>query len=225
MSSLRRSIAVLLAVGLMLSGPQGLAAEGADASESPRSSGPLVGLFPFPCADNGPAGPNEARGQSCSWFYELLPAETNATEDFSAYWIQFEIDPGKRFCAKRIDFELEVSAEHRIVSAVPNKSEHIKRAKPQITQLVVDGGGTAPVPGIIEQDVVAPVGRTKVSVQERTYSYRWTGNSRDKIMIAIGIQLAHEAGPPQFFYEWSESGGFTMGSCRAYKIQIATHRP
>jgi hypothetical protein len=203
----------------LVSAPQVVASAGSDASNNPRTSGPLVGLV-TQCPDNGPAARNEAKGQSCAWSYQLAPAESNATEDFSAFWIQMEIDPGAGWCAKEIRFSISAPSDGRIVSGVPSEGGRITKARPEVTELVVDGEGTAPLPGLISQDVYVPEGRTKVSVNGKRYSYAWRGDSREKIVVAIGVQMAHGRVPPDFFYTISESEGGSVGSCGRYLVRI-----
>ena len=204
----RRIVALALVVGLSLAADPAAAAP-ADASDSPRVSGPLLGS-PLGCEDNGPSGPGELRGQSCTWSYELAPAHTNPTEDFSALWTQIEIDPGSGMCAQRIEFEVRLSGGERIVSAAPVTAAAAREA---VTGLVVDAGAAAPVPGRIEQDVAPPPGRVRIEVGDHRYSYTWTGRSRRKVMIAVGIQFSHGRVPPDFWTAMSTSTGSGGGSC------------
>lgn len=53
-----------------------------------------------------------------------------------------------------------------------------------------------------------------------TYSYRWTGRSRNKIVIALGVQFAYTSVPPDLFTIWSEGQGMGMGSCRPMTIRV-----
>ncbi len=205
----RRIVALALVAGLSLPA-EPVAAATADASDSPRVSGPLLGT-PLGCEDNGPSGPGELSGQSCTWSYELAPAHTNATEDFSVLWTQMEIDPGTGMCAQRIEFELRLSGGERIVSAAPTTAA---AARGSVTKLVVDADGAAPVPGQIEQDVAPPPGRVRIEVGDRRYSYTWTGRSRHKVMIAVGIQFPHGRVPPQLQTAMAVSTGSGGGSCR-----------
>jgi hypothetical protein len=159
-------------------------------------------------------------GQSCSWSYDLLPAESNATEDYSAYWVQIEVDPGKGECARMILFEMDAPGDGRIVSAVPDKTVRSSEAHPATTELIVDGGGTAPVPGAISKEVIVPTGKTTVDFDEDHYSAMWWGKSRDKVMIAFGVQYTHTSVPPELFYSWSESQGMGGGSCRPITLRV-----
>jgi hypothetical protein len=209
-----------LSLVLLLAGASGPSAgeTDPDASRSPRVSGPLLG-FPFDCEDNGPADPGETRGQSCTWSYELAPIETDVEHDFSAYWVQMEIEPSKGSCALELIFDLELPDSATLISATHEKNRRIKKNTEQLSRLLVDGGGTAPVPGTIEQDVAVPKGREKIKMRERGYRYRWIGRSRDKVVVAIGLQIAHRSTPPEFFYTTSEGHGMGWGSCRPYIIE------
>lgn len=222
MTTVRRLPAVLVVSLLFVFPASPASANEPDASHAPRTSGPLVGV-PWPCEDNGPAEPGEAKGQSCSWAYELAPAETNAGEDFSAFWIQMEIDPGKGWCAKEMRFELTAPTDGRIVSAAPDRGSRITKSSPSTTELVVDGEAAAPVPGTIAQDIGLTSGRTKVEVDEDHYSFVWRGNSRTKVMVAIGVQFAHNRVPPETFYSFSGSEGAAMGSCRTPLLRARPH--
>lgn len=218
MLSWRLPLIVLLSVLLLLPAV-GVAADGPDASDDPRVSGPLVGV-PWPCEDNGPAGPNEAKGQSCSWSYDLIPAETDTGADFSALWIQMEIDPGKGWCAQQMHLELEAPSGSRIVSAVPDRGGRMTKSSPSVSELVVDGDGSAPLPGTIGQDIDLTSGRTKISFDEDHYRFVWRGNSRNKVMVAIGLQFAHSRPPSELFSFYSGSEGAGMGSCRSPAMRV-----
>jgi hypothetical protein len=195
-----------------------LGARNPDASDPPQTSGPLVGS-PFGCEDDGPPGHNEIKAQACSWSYELIPAELDATHDFSAYWLQMEVDP-ESGCVKEMFFKVTVPPEMRILSAVPSRSRRIVKSRPMTTQLVVDGDGSAPVPGAVSQDLTSAPGRTFVTSGTRTYSYRWRGNSPHKVVVAIGLQLSHPSLPSDsLFSAWSEGLGFGWGSCRPIIIR------
>lgn len=152
------------------------------------------------------------KGQACGWAYQLAPAETDADEDFSAVWIQIEIDPGPG-CASLMAFELTLPPGARIVSAVPS-SDGRARELPTTTEIIVDGDGGAPVPGVIAQDIAPESGTVSVSLFKRRFRYVWLGRSRDKIAAAIGVQLAHKAPLDSWFAQWSEMVAMGGGSCR-----------
>ena len=164
----------LLLVGLLCTSlswtAQPVGAEDPNASNPPRVSGPLVGS-PLGCEDDGPAGPGEAKWQACSWHYQLA-GDGNFEEDFSAYWLQMEIDPGKGLCAKGMSFKISDLNGVRIVSAVPRRSSRIPKSRSITTELVVDAEGSAPVPGTVAQDGLLGPGRTTVRRDEDSYSYR-----------------------------------------------------
>ena len=191
----------------------------ADASTPPRTSGPVVGAA-IPCEDNGPAGRNEAKGQACSWSYQLLPVDTSASEDFRVYWIQMEIDPGKGMCAHELSFGMTQPEPGAIVSAMPDKDRRIDSYTEEVATFSVDAAGTAPVPAVLEQDVALGKGRISVELDENSYSFRWRGNSKKKVMFAIGVELSNDSGPPDLFYTWEESQGGAMGSCRPLSVQV-----
>lgn len=220
MASTRHSLLAAFVATTVLGLPYPVAANDPDASDPPRTSGPLVGLS-MPCEDNGPAGPGEAKGQSCSWFYDLAPAETNLGEDFSAYWIQMEIDPGKGWCAKKLTFELSAPSDGRIVSAAPDRGRRIAKGRVTTAELIVDAEGAAPVPGTVAQDVKPGRGRITVKMNEDHYMFRWRGNSPDKVMVAVGVQLSHGRLPPELVYSWQEGVGFATGTCREPTLRAA----
>lgn len=218
MEKLRRLSLVAGLCLALLGATSPVGADDFDASDPPRTSGPLVGS-PFGCDDNGPAKPHETRGQACSWAYDLVPAQTNATEDFSAYWVQIEVDPGKHWCVKEVSFKVTAPNHVRIVSAVPARGHRIARAKGMTSRLVVDAEGTAPVPGVVSQGLSTTPGRTTVDVGHRRYSYRWRGNSADKLGVAIGLQLAGQRLSPELFRVWSEGIGFIVGTCSTHVVR------
>jgi hypothetical protein len=214
---IKRLLALVAAIICLL--PPTAFAEEPDASTTPRTSGPIVTTTPGECEDNGPAGPQEVKGQSCSWAYQLLPAHTNATEDFLVYWMQMEIDPGTGWCAQRLEFDIELS-DARIASVTPDKGQRIKQAEVTTTEFVVDGDGSAPVPGTIAQDVQVGKGRTTVSVDEQKYRFTWTGNTKEKVVIAVGVQIAYTRTPPGLFFSVSGGQGMGAGSCRPIIIRV-----
>lgn len=219
MIAVRRHLLVGLLCAAVSWPAQPAAAQDPDASNPPRVSGPLVGS-PLGCEDNGPAAPGEAKGQSCSWLYDLVPAESNLEENFSAYWVQMEIDPGKGWCAKEMSFTMSAPSDGRIVSAAPDRGGRIGKSRLTTTELIVDAEGAAPLPGTVAQDVKPGRGRVTVTMDESVYSYRWRGNSRDKVVLAVGIQMTHAGLPPELFSTWSEGMSFTMGSCRTPSLRF-----
>jgi hypothetical protein len=100
------------------------------------------------------------------------------------------------------------------VSASAEENRRIDRSSQPIAELIVDGDGSAPVPGTVSQDIMVTEGRERVRMTDHTYSYTWSGSSKSKVMVAIGLQLSYRSVPPEFFYSWSEGQGVGWGSCR-----------
>ena len=195
-----------------------LEARNPDASHRPRTSGPLLG-YPFDCEDNGRASRGQMKAQACTWSYELIPAELDATNDFSAYWVQMEVDPGGAgWCAKEMFFEANLGGKAEIISATPSRSGRVTKARPLTRTLEVDGGGTAPIPGTVSQKLTSLVGRTSVRQGAHSYTYRWRGNSPHKVVTAIGLQFSRPTVPAEAMATWGEGMGVTTGTCRAQLI-------
>ena len=211
-----RTLFVLLSVGAALLPAQPVGAKGPDASKAPRTSGPLVGS-PLGCEDNGPAGRGEFKSQSCAWHYELAPVDQNINRDFGAYWIQMEADPGPGWCAYHLGFALSQPEGARILSVAPRRTTRIEEQRSGTTRLVVDGGGAASLAGSIEQDVLLSPRRIKVEKARDHYRFRWSGKSRDKVVVAIGIELAH-SGPVPNLYSWMNSVSVSAGPCRTQGV-------
>ncbi len=188
-----------------------------DASDPPTTTGPLIGANPLGCEDAGEPGPGEVIAQSCSWSYELIPLESNPAEDFGAYWIQMEIHPGKGECAKELIFDVEPPSGGRITSASPDASARVNASKPTVSGLIVDAEGAAPVPGGIHQEVTYGKGNLTVTVSEQKYSFHWVGSSKNKIIVAIGVEIAHEPLLAGAFSLGRERVGFGMGPCRPFR--------
>lgn len=218
MRYLRGSLVIAMLAGLMAPASPAHAQQ-ADASRAPRSSGPLIGAG-FDCEDNESPKAGGMNAQACGWMYQLAPAETNLAEDISAYWVQIEIDPGRE-CAKLIEFDLSLPDDMRVISAAAEKSRRVPKPGSKLVELTVDAEGAAPLPGHLEQDVAVAPGREKVALRAHSYSYRWIGNSRDKVVVAVGVEFTHAALPPDFFYTWSEGIGIGWGSCRPHLIRAA----
>ena len=213
----RVSLVALLVIVLGMPGPP-LSARNPDASDAPQTSGPLV-ASPFGCQDDGPRQPNESQGQACSWSYKLLPIEADAGNDFSAYWLQMELDPARGECVKEMSLDIELPPEIEIVSASPSRSSRTAKTRPSTTRLVVDGGGTAPIPGTISQSITAVRGRTFVRRNAHSYSYTWRGNAPHKVVVAIGLQMSESSIPKGLLSTWTEGGGWGWGFCKPMIIR------
>jgi hypothetical protein len=205
---------VLTALVLLVAVPGAAAAAPVqDASEAPRTSGPLFGS-PLDCEDDGPPGPNETRMRTCVWSYDLLPAETNATEDYTGYWIQLEVDPAPGWCVFGVDFDTSGPDDGRIASAAPQPG---RTGGETTVELVVDAEGAAPLPGTIAQDFDLPKGRIRTSLDPHHFAYSWSGRAKDKIVVGTGVQVTHPL-PPSVISTWYEGVGVTFGSCRPMAI-------
>ncbi|MGI8775024.1 MAG: hypothetical protein ACR2KQ_08440 [Actinomycetota bacterium] len=198
----------------VLAGPEALAYN-QDASEQPRSSGPLI-ASPGPCVRDEASGKGGTTTfESCYWSYSLIPAESDIDEDFSALWYQLEIDPGKGTCATGIGIEISAPSDGRIVSSFPDRSRRIRKSSARISMLTIDGEGSAPLPGTIEQDVVDVPGRVKAKVSSERYRFEWRGKSRKKVMFAVGVEMAHSSLPPAVISMQSVSEWYEAGNCDA----------
>jgi hypothetical protein len=173
---------------------------------------------PFGCEDDGPPEHGGTRSQVCAWSYDLVPAETNATEDFAGYWVQIEVDPAPGWCVYGIHFETTGPDSGRLVSATP---EGGKTGGDTTVELSVDADGAAPVPGTIAQDLSLPKGRVRTKLAPHHFSYVWSGKSRDKVVVALGVQVAYEFPPESLIYMWSEGVGVEFGTCRPTVLRVA----
>lgn len=174
--------------------------------------------------DEEPADDGSFGGRMCSWNYTLAPAETNTGEDFSAFWLQTEVFSGGE-CIRSVSLEFRVPKGVRIVSGAPSESGRFTRSSaPKTTELIVDAEGAAPVPGTVVQDSAAPAGRVDVAVGERRYRYTWRGNSRDTIMIPLGIQLAHSAVPEPTRGQYGFRGQLEWSWCSLSTISTSSHK-
>lgn len=210
---LKGGVAFLLIIVLL--SPAAWAQE-PDASHPPRTSGPLVTLQQG-CEDDGQPPPGTSSGQSCSWTYDLLPAESDADEDFMVHWQQIELHTTGRLCAQSIGFELSVPAGYHIVSAAPDPSRRRVRTGQALVGLAVDGRGSALVPGHIEQDVFYGAGRLKVRFAGRRFIGHWQGNHRGKVVVAFGIQIARPVGL-ELTSRWALSETWELGTCSPGRV-------
>jgi hypothetical protein len=204
----RAAIAAALALALVFPSPAS-AAPARDASEPPRTSGPLY-RSPFGCEDNGPGRPGESRMQVCVWSYDLLPAETNAAEDYSVYWAQFEADPARGSCIYDVRYETSAPASARMVSAAP---EDGGTGGMTTVELNVDAEGSGPMTGIVAQDLALPKGRIRTRLRPDSFSYHWSGKTSAKLVLAMGVQMASPV-PPELIGARSESLSLSTGPCR-----------
>ncbi len=210
--TIRRLALVAGLAGLLLAGAPGTGAR--EAADGPTSSGPLVRRSAS-CDENS----DFSTGWSCSSWFELLPAETNATEDYSAYWVMLGIEPEPGWCATSLSFSAELPSMDRIVSAVPDRSQRFSRARTVATELLVDAEGGAPVPGRIWEDARIGGGRVEVSWGPSHYKYRWRGRERGRVYAVLGLQVAGERIPPHLVSTWAEGVGYGVGACKTPVIR------
>lgn len=201
---------------LMTLGPAG-AAGGPDASDPPRTTGPLVNTQ-VPCEDNDDAGPGGSTMQWCDWFYDLA-LDTSPTEETVVFWTQMEIEPAKGWCATELTFQTDLPEGWKILSASLEKSRRVSK---DITKarLDVDGGGSGVVPASVEQDISLSSGREIVRMKQDRYSYTWLGKSRKKVMIAVGLELLQPAVEADPFTLWTTGGGGGASTCGAHSLTL-----
>lgn len=183
-----------------------------DATHAPTHDGPLISGETDCFSSEMPDG---SRTQACSWWFDLVPAETNPLEDYHAYWFQFELDPGPRSCARGLSFYLAPPESARIVSATPAKSRRVGGAAVAVTRLTVDAEGGAPLPASVENELREAPGRLNVRHAPDGYAVRWQGSVADKIVLAVGIQLAGKRIPPEILSRWFEANRADVGPCTA----------
>lgn len=181
-----------------------------DATDPPTATGPLFEGEPF--CDESPGG---VRSQTCSWWYDLVPAHTNPAEDYSAYWFQLELKPPRGMCATSIQFGIDLPDGMRIASATPDRPARIRRAEAVVTRLEVDAEGDALMPGAVENELTAVPGRVDAEADGGGYGYSWSGSWPGKVVVAAGLQIAGERFPPGVVYTWFGGEGFGVGPCAA----------
>ena len=187
---------------------------GTKASDPPHVSGPLIGSQ-HSCAQHEAPQPSQIVVQSCSWIYRLAPLHTRPSEDYEAYWVQLEIDPGRQTCAGKIVFRLSVPRDARILSTTPNHSSLFRSPRTTALSLEVDANGAAPIPGVIRQTFLQRRRYVRVRSDHHQYVYTWWGRSRQTVMAAIGMELSHDTVPPTLSINWSELRGSRAENCQA----------
>lgn len=206
-SPVRTRFLVVLLLVIALPAAPAVASE--DASDPPTVSGPLFGPEPS-CHEDEFRG---MRTQECSWWLDLAPAETNLTEDYRAEWVQLEMTPPPGSCATNMVFGLGLPDSARLVSAAPAQSARVRRAASAVTRLDVDAEGAALVPGTVENEFVSAPGKVRVAADDGAYVYEWTGRWPDKVVVALGLQMAGERIPPEVASTWFGVQGFEFGPC------------
>jgi hypothetical protein len=201
----RAGIALVLLAAALSSGA-------GTAVAAPTTSGPLVGRS-VACEGGAPSP-----GWFCSSWYELLPAETNATEDYSVYWVELGVEPSPGRCVRSVSFAAEFPSTARVVSVAPARDQRFRRPRAVTTELVVDAEGGAPVPGHIEEEACMGAGRTKVSWGPRRYSYSWTGRHAGRVYAVLGLEIAGDRIPPHVMSTWADGAGFEVGPCNVGRI-------
>lgn len=212
-SGIRPALTIGLVLALTFPAPASAAAR--DASDPPRVSGPLVDLAPGECEDGGSLAPGSTRLEMCAWLYDLVPAETNALEDYGAYWIQIDVEPAQGTCVYGVDFGTSGPIEGRIVSSAPRTSG---TGGETTVELTVDAEGAALAEGQIAQDLSLPKGRIRTHTDADAFAFRWKGKTAKKLVLAMGIQVANPF-PPPVLTTWFESVGLLTGSCRTPVIR------
>ena len=179
---------------LLLSTPA--AAAQLDASERPRSSGPLS-FEGKHCARQTlrADGKKVATARTCLFLYSFSPlSETDALRDYGAAWAQTEVDASGGWCATKIRSALFLPKETEGHTHAPTAK---KAAKPKrvTTKLVVDAEGFGLAEGILTQSYRLYPRRITPSVSDagRTVSVTWKGNTSKPLAFALGLEFSASA--------------------------------
>jgi hypothetical protein len=205
-----------LVIGVLISLVPGLAlAQGTDAQTPPETAGPLVPISEQQCQGGQLAVPGfgiVAESEVCLWLYRLAPVETNVEDDFTAFWLQYEVIPYGGWCVVDVEVDLRGPDDGRILSTTALRDGKYPTDKKQDLDLVVDGDGTAPIPGSILQKVTAPRGRVTSRTSNNRFTFGWKGASDDPVMFAWGLQTSH---PSPHLLDYSEKLGLrsVIGGC------------
>lgn len=203
----RRSCVLAVVIGVLSGFPGAASAVIRDASEAPRTSGPLIATNEA-CGEDESSPMGGLRTQTCVWTF-VAPAETEASEDFTSYWVQIEAEPARDWCVLGLGFDSTGPDVGRIVTGVPGSG---KTGGKTTVELVV-AAGAAVTPGAVAQDLVQPKGRVRTTLDPDLFTYRWKGRSSKKVVVAMGLQLAYPV-PPPVITQWIEGTHFYYGACR-----------
>lgn len=180
-----------------------------DASTPPEVSGPILEGDTYCEAREVRAKRVGSLGsiEVCVFYYSLLPAETDPTNDFEVTWMQFEMMPAPGWCVSSTMTELDVPSDMKMVSATPTDDERTAKARAMTVSLAVDGGGKAPMPGEISQDITLMPGRLDTKLTRKQISLEWKGQSAEPVMLALGIQASRYVVPELVYNQGAGLGG------------------
>jgi hypothetical protein len=191
-----RILVLLLTLGLLAAAVPASAAQ-LEASDGPRSRGPLRQDRKKCIRDvrRTPGGQVIARFALCRWFFRFrADRETNPNRNFGAWWVQAAVDAENGWCTKvtRVDSNLPDGWK----GVAPKLGADPRGPQTYTTRLKVDAQGATTNPGRLSQDFMIRQGRmTAFRPAPGRYRLRWDGRpTPKKLSYAVGIEMSYPQG-------------------------------
>lgn len=184
-------------VGSLLLVSTPAAAAQLDASERPRSSGPLSFEGKRCVRHTLRADGNKvASARTCLFLYSYSPlSETDALRDYGAAWSQTQVDARGGWCATKIRSALFLPEETEGHAHAP-KAKKAAKPKRVTTKLVVDAERFGLADGTLTQAYRLYPRRITPAVSDagRTLSVTWNGHTSKPLAFVLGLEFSASAG-------------------------------
>jgi hypothetical protein len=138
-------------------------------------------------------------------------AEPDAENDYSANWLQIDVDPPTGSCIREIDLTFDFDGAE-VVSATRSGTTRYKAMRPVRETLEVDADGQGLSPASISTDTLVSAGRVRMHVTDTALRYSWRGSEAGLTSVVLGWQLRHPLSQP--IYQILQKKGFLVASCR-----------
>ena len=189
---------VMIAPAAAIGAPKQLAA-----TKKPQVNGPLTtngGLQGCKKKTERHQGEPVAHFQICNGYYVFDPDdETDAANDYGAYWVQATVDAVNGWCTRSVVTELE-GGGNSIAARAPKPGTTIKKKKGQkfTTKLRVDAQGNTDSEATIKNTFKLRPGTFKARKKGSKFLLNWAGRSKKKLAYVMGAELMWAAGgsPP-----------------------------
>jgi hypothetical protein len=185
---------LVLGAALVIALPAGARAQ-LDADDRPTTRGPIASGPQLKSCKSEPVkegGEVVARFRVCSRYYLFNPdAESDASKNYGAFWIQVQADAAQGVCVKRIRTKLAYS--QGVHAKAPKTGTTVKADKKKrfTTKLTVDAQGNTETKAMIRNSFVQRGGKmTARRAKGGDYLLGWRGSSGKQLGFAAGLELS-----------------------------------
>jgi hypothetical protein len=195
--SMLKRITLLLLVLVLLAAPSPAFAAQLDASDGPRTRGPLTKVSKRCIRDvkRSDGGQVIAKFALCRWFFRFRPSrETNPNRNFGAWWMQGVVDAQNGWCTKWTKANTNLPDGWKGVA--PKLGTDRRGPQTYTSRLVIDAQGATATPGRLSQDFIIRRGKmTAFRPRPSRYRVKWEGRpTPDKLAYAYGVEMSYPQG-------------------------------